>query len=1321
MVEPLLSVLGYLGETPDVDRILAGTFIPPTGTDEYARKFLQELKMPESIREAGPFSNTITVEDHKWGWRRQKESTSAEPASLTFSHYKAACANDTIAAFDTDLRNLPYQYGFSPEPWQLITDVEILKKAGVYDVEKMRTITLMHAEFNMNNKKLGKDLLANAEKHAAIAPEQFGSRKKHQSIVAALNKRLTMDLLRLRRKAGALCSNDAKSCYDRIVHSIGSISMRRMGAPASAVRCMFSTLQQAAHRISTAFGLSTTTYGEHEQPPLQGAGQGNGAAPTLWAMISTPLINMMRTAGFGFQMVSGITKRAVTFVCYASVDDTDIILSLPVLKGGAQLLSAMQDFLDHWEGGLRATGGALRADKSFWYWIEFGFRNGHWYYKSKEDLPGDITIRDVDGTRTGIDRLEPHEARETLGVFLAMDGNNKVQVEELRAKANDFASCIRTGFVTATEAWIALESTIMKTLEYPMLAINLTKRQWDYIMSPVLQYTLNRAGMAKNFAHCIVYGPSKYAGFNLVHPYFKQHYLQLAATAEHLSRPGITGDLLWANFEQLRIESGLPSHLDGDWQLGVSKQYLTDCWLKSLLCFCEEQDLSFRDPCGKLEPRTSRDRYLMEAFMNYGYRNAELRKLNFCRMHLKVITLSDIVSADLSRVEKWAWKGDSSMSTRNFEWPASPPRIPKSFWTLWQQALEKCFLQPNSPGRTIRVDLGTWLPTAFDEWQWWYCSEEDRLYTTVESRHRYYSKLPTRTRRNRFNNNPYHTTVMPDNLLPATVEINSSSITMTAHVTDMPLPFPEPDIHSFTDAVEFVNHSDKWAISHLHAPDEGRQLAQSIQQQTAIAVSDGSYADDVGTAGFLLHQEGDRSQAVVGVNLVPGNANEQSAYRAELAGIVGILVTLQIVCTFYNITEGSISIGLDGEMALKQAETEGLADPSQADFDLINDIRKKVQQLPITIRWRWIKGHQDDRIPFDQLDEPAQDNVIADTLAKKYRRFCLRNRIQGQPLILASDTWSLHLRGHKLSHIDSTLLYEDACRDSSTKYWLDKFSITTTTETVDWEGCKQAFKTLPFFKKKRVLKHASGNMGVGAVLLQRKSQDHDECPACDLTETPKHILQCADPRAQPVWEKAINSLSASLLKIKTDPRIVSAISSELNGWRLNSSPDITSESIEVRAAILSQRELGWYPALFGFLSTQWAPLQQAYYTWLNSRRTGKRWVSQLIILLHNVSWDMWTYRNGLKHSGSSSASKQARAALESQVSDQYHLGYASLLASDRHWLSKPLPDLLKLDDSYLRQWLASITLARNSFHNFHLELSESVRRQQELLARWLSN
>ena len=47
-------------------------------------------------------------------------------------------------------------------------------------------------------------------------------------------------------------------------------------------------------------------------------------------------------------------------------------------------------------------------------------------------MPGDVTVRDIDGiNRVALKRLKCHELIETLGVCLAMDGNNNEEVVKL--------------------------------------------------------------------------------------------------------------------------------------------------------------------------------------------------------------------------------------------------------------------------------------------------------------------------------------------------------------------------------------------------------------------------------------------------------------------------------------------------------------------------------------------------------------------------------------------------------------------------------------------------------------------------------------------------------------------------------------------------------------------------------------------------------------------------------------------------------------------------------------------------------------------------
>jgi hypothetical protein len=137
MEASLIADLGYFTETEAKYQILEGTYAPPTGTDQdMMPEFIEELRMPELIRAKGPISTSITPEEYHQGWNPQKERTAAKSTGLSFSHHKAASESPTMAKMDRIFHELPYKHGFSPEMWQTITDFEILKKLGVYDVEK---------------------------------------------------------------------------------------------------------------------------------------------------------------------------------------------------------------------------------------------------------------------------------------------------------------------------------------------------------------------------------------------------------------------------------------------------------------------------------------------------------------------------------------------------------------------------------------------------------------------------------------------------------------------------------------------------------------------------------------------------------------------------------------------------------------------------------------------------------------------------------------------------------------------------------------------------------------------------------------------------------------------------------------------------------------------------------------------------------------------------------------------------------------------------------------------------------------------------------
>ena len=158
---------------------------------------------------------------------------------------------------------------------------------------------------------------------------------------------------------------------------------------------------------------------------------------------------------------------------YGFVDDVDLIQTW---NDEEKVIQKAEEGLQIWEGTLRATGGALSTEKSFWYGIAFEFKNDTWIYKNENSLKGTITSKNHDNIRTKIERMNCSKEKETLGVFLAPDASQDKEIEKLSIAAKVFADSIQIGRISKKDALQAIRSTIWKTLEYPMAVTSLTKK-----------------------------------------------------------------------------------------------------------------------------------------------------------------------------------------------------------------------------------------------------------------------------------------------------------------------------------------------------------------------------------------------------------------------------------------------------------------------------------------------------------------------------------------------------------------------------------------------------------------------------------------------------------------------------------------------------------------------------------------------------------------------------------------------------------------------------------------------------------------------------
>jgi len=285
----------------------------------------------------------------------------------------------------------------------------LMKKSGVTELSGLRTIVLFPVDCNFAFKHVGHQMMQVAEQTGSLASEQYGSRKGHKAIDLAVNKALTFDILRQLKRSGAICSNDAKSCYDLIGHTQAAISMQRVGVPKSIINCLFTTLQEAIHRVRTGFGDSKGSYGGKVWLiPIHGIGQGNGAGPAIWAVVSSPLLNVLREKGYGCEIQCPLSSEYFRFVGYAFVDNMDLIQS-QLNENPHQAMSLLQEANDTWEASLKATCGALVPEKTVWWLVSFKWSGTSWSYASIQDSPGELYVNDISEARKAIKRLEPHQ------------------------------------------------------------------------------------------------------------------------------------------------------------------------------------------------------------------------------------------------------------------------------------------------------------------------------------------------------------------------------------------------------------------------------------------------------------------------------------------------------------------------------------------------------------------------------------------------------------------------------------------------------------------------------------------------------------------------------------------------------------------------------------------------------------------------------------------------------------------------------------------------------------------------------------------------
>ena len=730
--------IGYLGNTPLADNIINDNFIPSSQLDGYTQKFLKFIGKRPTLP---AISSTISSCDFKSYWQRSKEKTSSSMSGRHFGHYKAASKNTFLTAIHSKFCNIASVCGTSINRWERGLTVMLEKIKGNIKVDKLRAILLMEADFNFFNKLMfGHRLMRQNILYKRMPQELYGGLPNRSAQEVGINRRLVLDIFRLKRRCGVVAGVDAAQCYDRIVHSLAILILRNEGAQINPLLCMFGAIQGMTYFLRTTFGESSTHYGGRQSIPFQGTCQGNGASPAMWLMVSMYLVLLAREEGHTTTFSSGFSGLTLILIGFLFVDDTDLIVMGSSTDDANIVINKMQKAIEFWNGILRVSGGALKPEKCYWYLAHFEWKKG------KASLipttPKNIYLYTDNGEEVPITFMQPNEPTEAVGVWQDLLGTNDKQSQTIIAKIRKTHEALNATPLPKHLNWIGLRQAIWKSIDYVLPATTFTASDCNKIATELYRPLLPKLGCNRNFPLMLRYNDPSLMGLGLANPYWEQGFAHIEQLMTHVGCNTITGKLFTTAIEQHQLAIGQLTPL---FTLPYDRFYhLTDSsWITNTWQFVSEFGIELKnDDMPQLSLTREGDRSIMSTLTEVcKLSRKDQISVNRVRCFLQVITIADIATGCGTKIRKCYMMG-TRPTTSSYDWQLEQPC--SQDFKLWRKCIS-CLVTGNDH---LNHAVGKWISQPHMIWKWFYCQATQRIYENTNEGWIVYRRSTDATRSN---------------------------------------------------------------------------------------------------------------------------------------------------------------------------------------------------------------------------------------------------------------------------------------------------------------------------------------------------------------------------------------------------------------------------------------------------------------------------------------------------------------------------------------------------------------------------------------------
>ncbi|KAI2503136.1 hypothetical protein MHU86_11327 [Fragilaria crotonensis] len=1327
---PLSDQLGYTSaDTVHAEQILKGEYNATEFAPSVAQ-LLRHLKQTEemSSHPSCPRVSKAAFEGKIKSWR---ESTTTSPSGLHLGHYKALYANhsyshlppgstnieqkESLDAMQNELQqlhlnlmNYALQRGYSYKRWQTIANTMLFKDPDNFQLHRTRVIHIYEADFNLILGIKWRSAMHVAEVSRWLNEGQFGSRKRRNAIDPVLVEELQYEISRATRRSVLLTNYDAASCYDRILPNLAALVSRKFGVHELVTKTNFDTLQKAEYRVRTELGLAEHGYRHSREHPIYGTGQGSGNSPAIWCMLSSVLFDCYEETSFLASYHDPTNSIATTIGLLGFVDDcngqTNLFSAEDEHTSIDTLLSQAQHNAQKWAELLHTSGGALELSKCNCHMLKWIFTPQGAPVLSPK-LTGEASkfkvIDPSSESEVEIPILSSYQAHKTLGHFKEPAGVQKAQARQLRKLCKEHVDFLWRTPLSRYEAQTFYKTSFLPSISYPLSCSAMSTRQLESIQKATMAIIIARCGYNRHTKREIIYGPTTLGGSDFKSFYNQQGAGQIALFLRHSRSNQVTGTLLRIALSWFQVQVGISQPLLE--YPTTELPHLESVWMKSIRQFLCRIGGSIRItiPDANVLQRVG-DAAIMDVVMESGrFTPTEIKRLNYCRMYLKAITISDLATVRGDRLDMVKTQGALSLTSSKTTRPFIIQDRPSSKeWILWERANR---LWSGADG-TLHTPLGPWKIDISNMRQehFAYATEVrmwiryDKLFLVCYRLNEdFYAESDTKIDKQE----------IPINAVPVEVEFyppQQWKITWWSQ-------YMEVEAESSNSLKSFFEKLEPWEaelLEHTDLTADPRSIAVALEHGI-VAVSDGSeWSQTQGAFGWAMSTIfGER--VATGMGLVRGARH--TSYRSEAHGLLSLLCFLIRLAEYTHQTDawaGHLATDsqslLDTLFGLKaNAQSRSSLQCTQLveldvmipEWDVLIMIQERMRRLPL-IDIQHIQGHQDKHKPYDELTLLAQLNVDADHKASSFQRTfgrpsteTLLPTIVGAALNLPQGTVTAH-------HIAA--LHSAASGPPLIAYIQSKNSWTGAIfESINWDAHGSALRA----NRHRHVHYVKlvHDILPTNVQIYRHAPDKQKCPLCAQAEDRDHIIRCHHPSRDKWRREFLNEVKQFCEKSNTCPSLQHALFYSITHWfqedqHTTTTFDIVQFPDDIRPVIEQQSHIGWRQIFNGRFGTAWSMYQERYYSRndMTSRlkaMTGKRWQTNLIHVIWNQWFLLWSTRNQDVHGADVQSRRQIETATIAREIRELHDARDQMEPSVQELLPRDVGEQLSQSNSINRNWL----------------------------------